>query len=186
LRITSDQIAFQVCCLSSWACSTPARSAPSDPVSTPSSTMSASATLEPSATPVAPTTSTTPASTTLAPAFAPPTPPPCFRERDKTKVHPLAVDLPLLDLQRATSIRVRRFRHELVDSWLPAQRDPAVAPLFNTRTQESFFRAQLLAQIALRAHQHLDLSSFCTAADAESEGHITYLQGLYSLMTFGG
>jgi hypothetical protein len=41
------------------------------------------------------------------------------------------------------------------------------------------------AQIALRAYQCLDLTAFCTAADAELEGHITYLPGLYSLLTFG-
>jgi hypothetical protein len=74
----------------------------------------------------------------------------------------------------------------LVDLWLPAQRDPVAAPLFSTRTQESFFRAQLLAQIALRAHVRLDLTAFRTATDTESEGHITYPPELYSLLTFGG
>jgi hypothetical protein len=82
--------------------------------------------------------------------------------------------------------RVRQFRHVPVDSWLLAQRDPAVAPLFSTRTQESFFRAQLFAQIALRAHRRLDLTDFCLAVGAESKGCITYLLGLYSLLTFGG
>jgi hypothetical protein len=148
--------------------------------------MLALANLKPSTTPVAPITSTTPASTAPAPASAPPIPPPCFRERDETKVHPLDVDLHLLDLWRATASRVRRFRHVPVDSWLPAQWDPAAALLFSTRTQESFFRAQLSAQIALRAHRCLNLSAFRTTAGAESEGHITYLLGLYSLLTFGG
>jgi hypothetical protein len=73
-----------------------------------------------------------------------------------------------------------------MDSWLPAQRDPTAAPLFRTRTQESFFRAQLFAQIALRAHQRLDLPTFILVVGAESEGHITYLPGLHSLLTFGG
>jgi hypothetical protein len=91
----------------------------------------------------------------------------------------------LLDLQWATAARVRQFRHVPVDSWLPAQRDPAAAPLFITRTQESF-RAQLSAQIVLRAHWRLDLSAFRSVAGVESEGHITYLSGLYSLLTFGG
>jgi hypothetical protein len=90
-------------------------------------------------------------------------------------VRPLAADPCLLDLQRATVAQVRRFRHVLVDSWLPAQRNPAVAPLFSTRTQESFFRAQLSAQIALRAHRLLDLPVFLSAAGAELEGHLSYL-----------
>jgi hypothetical protein len=46
--------------------------------------------------------------------------------------------------------------------------------------------AQLLAQIALRAHLRLDFTAFRTTADVESEGHSTYLPGLYSLLTFGG
>jgi hypothetical protein len=100
--------------------------------------MLAPTTLEPSTTSVVPTTSSTPASTAPASASAPPH----FRERDETEVRPIVADLRLLDLQRATTVRVRRFRHVPVDSWLPAQRDPAVAPLFSTRTQESF-RAQL-------------------------------------------
>jgi hypothetical protein len=101
-------------------------------------------------------------------------------------VHRLAADPHLLDHQRAIATRVRRFRHVPVDSWLPAHRDPTAAPLFSTRTQESFFRAQLLAQIALRAHLRLDLTVFRTTTNAELEGHITYLPGLYSLLTFGG
>jgi hypothetical protein len=64
--------------------------------------------------------------------------------------------------------------------------DPAVVPLFSTRTQESFFRAQLSAQIALRAHRLLDLPAFLSAAGAELEGHLSYLLGLLSLLTFGG
>jgi hypothetical protein len=70
-----------------------------------------------------------------------------------------------------------------MESWLPAQMDPAVVPLFSTRTQESFFRAQLIAQIALRAHQLLDLPTFLLAASADSDGHLTYLPGLLSLLT---
>jgi hypothetical protein len=73
-----------------------------------------------------------------------------------------------------------------VDTWLPAQRDLAVIPLFSTRTLESFYRAQLIAHISLRAHIRLDLSGFRTAVGSEVEGHITYLLGLYSLLTFGG
>ena len=68
------------------------------------------------------------------PTSAPPIPPPRFRERDKTELRLLVVDPHLLDLQRATVARVCRFRHVPVESWLPAQRDPADAPLFNTRT----------------------------------------------------
>jgi hypothetical protein len=60
-------------------------------------------------------------------------------------------------------------------SWLPAQRDPAATPLFSTRTQESFFRAQLTAQIALRAHRLLDLPAFLLAIGADSKGVLTYL-----------
>jgi hypothetical protein len=132
------------------------------------------------------TTSTTLASTALAPASALPIPPPRFRERDKTEVRPLAADPCLLDLQRATATRVRRFRHVPMDSWLPVQRDPTAAPLFSTRTQESFFRVQLSARIALRAHRLLDLPAFLSAAGAESEGHLSYLPCLLSLLTSGG
>lgn len=71
-------------------------------------------------------------------------------------------------------------------SWFPAQRDPAAAPLFSTRTQESFYRAQLIVQIALRAHQRLDLTAFRSTSGLEVEGHITYPPSLYSLLTFGG
>jgi hypothetical protein len=186
LRISSDKIAFRVSRLSSQTHSSAARSTPSDPVTTPPPSLPAPAALEPSATSAVTTSSTTPASTAPAPAFAPPIPPPRFQERDKTKVRPLAVDPRLLDLQRATAAMVCRFRHVPVHSWLPTQRDPVAAPLFSTRTQESFFRAQMSGQIALRAHWKLDLSAFCSVAGAESEGHITYLPGLYSLLTFGG
>jgi hypothetical protein len=113
-------------------------------------------------------------------------PPPRFREHDETEVRPLADDPQLLDLQRATTARVSRFKHVPLDSWLPAQRDPTAAPPFRTRTQESFFMAHLYAQVALRAHQRLDLTAFRSVSGAESKGHITYLPGLYSLLTFGG
>jgi hypothetical protein len=101
-------------------------------------------------------------------------------------VRPLAADPRLLDLQRATAARVRWFRHVPVESWLPAQRDLAAAPLFSTRTHESFFRAQLLAQIALRAHWLLDLPLFLSAVGSESEGHLSYLPGLLSLLISSG
>jgi hypothetical protein len=87
-------------------------------------------------------------------------------------VRPLVADTRLIDLQRATAARVRRFRHVLMESWLPAQRDPAAADLFSTRIQESFFRAQMSAQIALRAHRLSDLLAFLLAADADSEVHL--------------
>jgi hypothetical protein len=188
LRIASNQIAFRVRRLSSRARSTPARFDPSVLVTTTlaSSTMPAPAALEPSTTPTVPPASTTPASTAPAPSSAPPIPPPRFRDRNETEVCPLAVDPCLLVLQRATATRVRQFRHVPVESWLPTKRDPAVAPLFHTRTQESFYRAQLTTQIAPRIHRCLDLSSFRSIAGAESEGHITYLPGLYSLLSFGG
>jgi hypothetical protein len=172
LRIFSDQISFLVCRLSSWTRSSTARSTPSDRVSTPAPTSPAPASLEPSTTPTATTISTTPAST--APASTPPILPPRFRERDETEVQPLAVDPRLLDIQQSTAARVCRLRHVLVDSWFPAQRDPTVAPLFSTRSQESF-RGQLYAQIALRTHQRLDLTAFRSTVGAESEGDITYL-----------
>jgi hypothetical protein len=107
-------------------------------------------------------------------------------ERDETEVRPLDADSRLLDLQRATATQVRRLRHIPMDSWLPAQRDPTVASLFSTRTHESFFRAQLSAQIALRVQQLLDLPAFLSAVDTELEGHLSYLPGLLSLLTFGG
>jgi hypothetical protein len=98
----------------------------------------------------------------------------------------LAADSRLIDLQRATAARVRRFRHEPMESWLPAQRDPAAANLFSTRIQESFFQAQLSAQITLRAHRLLDLSAFLLAVGANSEAHLSYLPGLLSLLTTSG
>jgi hypothetical protein len=122
-------------------------------------------------------------STAPALASAPPIPPPRFREHDETEVQPLAADLRLLDLHRATAAQVHRFKHEPMDSWLPDQRDLAAAPLFNTRTQESFLRAQLSAQIAFRALRLLDLPAFLSAAGAKSEGHLSYLSGLLSLLT---
>jgi hypothetical protein len=73
-----------------------------------------------------------------------------------------------------------------VESWFLAQRDPSAAPLFSTRTQESFYLAQLIAQIALRAHCRLGLTVFCSVANSKVEGHITYLPNMYSLLTFGG
>jgi hypothetical protein len=137
-------------------------------------------------TPVAPsTTSTTPASTAPppAPVSAPPIPPARFWECDETEVRPLAADPRLFDLQRATAARVHRFRYVPMESWLPAQRDPAVVDLFSTRIQESFFRAQMSAQIAPRVHRLLDLPAFLLAAGADSEVHLSYLSGLLTLMT---
>jgi hypothetical protein len=101
-------------------------------------------------------------------------------------VRPLAADPRLFDLQRATAARVRRFRHVPVESWLPAQRDSAAADLFSTSIQESFFRAQMSAQIALRAHQLLDLPAFLLADGADSEVHLSYLPGLLTLLTTSG
>jgi hypothetical protein len=101
-------------------------------------------------------------------------------------VRPLAADPRLFDLQRATAARVRRFRYVPVESWLPAQRDLAAVDLFSTRTQESFFRAQMSAQIALRVHRLLDLPAFLLAAGADSEVHLTYLPGLLTLLTTSG
>jgi hypothetical protein len=43
-----------------------------------------------------------------------------------------------------------------------------------------------MAQIALRAHRLLDLPAFLLAASANSEGHLTYLPGLLSLLTTSG
>jgi hypothetical protein len=123
----SDQIAYRV------------RRLTSRPRSSTTTTASASTpppTLPAPVTPVAPsTTSTTPASTAPppAPVFAPPIPPARFRERDETEVRPLAADPRLFDLQRATAAWVRRFRYVPVESWLPAQRDPAAVDLFSTR-----------------------------------------------------
>jgi hypothetical protein len=101
-------------------------------------------------------------------------------------VRPLAVDPRLFDLQRATAAQVRRFRYVPVESWLSAQRDPAAADPFSTRIQESFYRAQLSAQIALRAHQLLDLPAFLLAVGAYSEVHLSYLPGLLTLLTTNG
>jgi hypothetical protein len=38
----------------------------------------------------------------------------------------------------------------------------------------------------LRAHQLLDLPAFLSATVAESEGHLSYMSGLLSLLTFSG
>jgi hypothetical protein len=78
LRISSNQIAFQVRRLASWSHSSTARSTPSDLVSTLPPTSPAPVALEPSTTPTATTTSTTPASTAPAHASTPPIPPPRF------------------------------------------------------------------------------------------------------------
>jgi hypothetical protein len=174
----SDQIAYRVRRLASRP-----RSYTHTTASTPPPTLPAPVT------PVAPsTTSTTPASTTPppAPVSAPPIPPARFRERDETEVRPLVADPRLFDLQRAIAARVRRFRYVPVESWLPAQRDPAAVDLFSTRIQESFFRAQMSAQIALRVHRLLDLPAFLLAAGADFEVHLTYLPGLLSLLTTNG
>jgi hypothetical protein len=171
----SDQIAYRVRRLASRTRS-----------STPTTTSTPPPTLLAPVTPAAPsTTSTTPASTAPppAPVSAPPIPPARFRERDETEVRPLAADPRLFDLQRATMARVRRFRYVPVESWLLAQRDPVAVDLFSTRIHESFFRAQMSAQVALRVHQLLDLPAFLLAASADSEVHLTYLSGLLSLLT---
>jgi hypothetical protein len=178
----SDQIAYRVRRLTSRP-----RSSTHTSASTPPPTLPAPVTpIAPSTSTAIPATSTTPASTAPpppAPASAPPVPPPRFRERDETEVRPLATDPRLFDLQRATAARVRRFRYVPVESWLPAQRDPAAGDLFSTRIQESFFRAQMSAQIALRVHRLLDLPAFLLAAGADSEAHLTYLPGLQTLLT---
>jgi hypothetical protein len=174
----SDQIAYRVRRLASRP-----RSSTHNTASTPPPTLPAPVTL------VAPsTTSTTPASTAPSPALvsAPPIPPARFRERDETEVRHLAVDPRLFDLQRATAARVRRFRYIPVESWLPAQRDPAAVDLFSTRIQESFFRAQMSAQIALRVHRLLDLPTFLLAAGADFEVHLSYLPGFLTLLTTSG
>jgi hypothetical protein len=176
----SDQIAYRV------------RRLASRPLSSSTTTTSASTpppTLPAPVTPVAPsTTSTTPASTAppLASVSAPPITPARFRECDETEVRPLAADPRLFDLQRATAARVHRFRYVPVESWLPAQRDPAAVDLFSTRIQESFFRAQMSAQIALQVHRLLDLPAFLLAAGADSEVHLSYLPGLLTLLTTSG
>jgi hypothetical protein len=119
LQISSNQIAYRVCRLVSRPRST-GPPTPSTTVSTPPPTSPALVAPEPSTTPVVSTTSTTPTSTALALASALPIPPPRFRERDEIEVRPLVVDPRLLDLQRATTSRVRRFTHVPMDSWLPA------------------------------------------------------------------
>jgi hypothetical protein len=185
LRISSDQIAYRV----RRHASRPRSSAPTTPstATTLPPTLPAPVTPTTSITSAIPTTSTTPASTApSAPLCAPPIPPARFRERDETEVRPLAADPRLFDLQRAIAARVCRFRYVPVESWLPAQRDPAAADPFSTRIQESFYRAQLLAQIALRAHRLLDLPTFLLAAGADSEVHLSYLSGLLALLTTSG
>jgi hypothetical protein len=184
LQIPSDQIAYRVRRLASR----PRSSAPTTPTTatTPPPTSPAPVTPAPSTTSAIPTTSTTPASTAPPPASAPPIPPARFRERDETEVRPLAADPRLFDLQRATTARVRRFRYVPVESWLPAHRDPAAADPFSIRIQESFYRAQLSAQIVLRAHRLLDLPAFLLAAGADSEVHLSYLPGLLTLLTTSG
>jgi hypothetical protein len=173
----SDQIVYRVRRLASW---------PRSSTTTTASASTPPPTLPAPITPVAPsTTSSTPASTAPppAPVSAPPIPPARFRERDETEVRPLAADPRLFDLQRATAAWVRRFRYVPMESLLPAQRDPAVFDLFSTRIQESFFRAQMSAQIALRVHRLLDLPAFLLATGADSEVHLTYLPGLLTLLT---
>jgi hypothetical protein len=184
LQIPSDQIAYRVRHLASR----PRSSAPTTPTTatTPPPTSPAPVTPAPSTTSAIPTTSTTQASTPPPPASAPPIPPARFRERDETEVRPLAADPRLFDLQRATAARVHRFRHVPMESWLPAQRDPVAADSFSTRIQESFYRAQLSAQIALRVHRLLDLPAFLLAAGADSEVHLSYLPGLLTLLTING
>jgi hypothetical protein len=121
----SDQIAYRVRRLASW---------PRSSTTTTASASTPPPTLLAPVTPFVPsTTSTTPASTAPppAPVSAPPIPPARFRERDETEVRPLAADPRLFDLQRATAARVRRFIYVPVESWLPAQRDPAAVDLFS-------------------------------------------------------
>jgi hypothetical protein len=139
----SDQIAYRVRRLASRP-----RSSIHTTTSTPPPTLPAPVTpVAPSTTTAIPATSTTAASTAPppAPTSAPPIPPPRFQERDETEVRPLAADPRLFDLQRAIAAQVRRFRYVPMESWLPAQRDPAAVDLFSTRIQESFFRAQMSA-----------------------------------------
>ena len=101
-------------------------------------------------------------------------------------MRPLAADPRLFDLQRAIAARVRRFRHVLVETWLPAQRDPVAVDLFSTRIQESLFRAQMSAQISLRVHWLFDLPAFLLVAGADSEVHLSYLPRLLTLLTTSG
>jgi hypothetical protein len=138
----SDQIAYCVCRLASRP-----RSSTHTTASTPPPTMPAPVTpVVPSTTTAIPATSTTPASTAPppAPASAPPVPPPRFRERDETEVQPLVADPRLFDLQRATAAQVRKFRYVPMESWLPAQRDPAAVDLFSTRIQSHFLELRCL------------------------------------------
>jgi hypothetical protein len=147
----SDQIAYRVHRLAS-------RPRSSTTASTPPPTLPAPVT------PAVPsTTSTTPASTAPPPApiSAPPNPPARFRERDETVVRPLAADPRLFDLQRATAARVRRFRYVLVESWLPAQRDPVVVDLFSTHIQESFFRVRCLHRLLCECTGFWTFLHFC-------------------------
>jgi hypothetical protein len=182
LQVPSDQIAYRVCRLASR----PRSSAPTTPTTTTTPpTSPAPVTPAPSTTSAIPTTSTTPASITLPPASAPPIQP-ARLERDETEVQPFAADPRLFDLQRATVARVRRFRYVPMESWLPKQREPAAADPFSTRIQESFYRAQLSTQIALRAHRLLDLPTFLLAAGADSEVHLSYLPGLLTRLTTSG
>jgi hypothetical protein len=184
LQISSDQIAYRVRCLASR----PRSSAPSTPATatTPPPTSPAPVAPEPSTTSAIPTTSTTPASTVPPPApiSAPPIPPARFRERDETEVRPLATDPCLINLQRATAARVRRFRQYpwslgyLLRGTL--QRQIFSTPEFRSR---SFFRAQMSAQIALRVHRLLDLSAFLLAPGADSEVHLSFLPGLLTLLS---
>jgi hypothetical protein len=73
-----------------------------------------------------------------------------------------------------------------METWLPTQRDPTTVDLFSTRIHESFFRAQMSAQIALRAHRLLDLLAFLLATGVDSEVHLSYLPGLLTLLTTSG
>jgi hypothetical protein len=186
LRISSDQIAYRIRRLASR----PRSSTPTTPATTttPPPTSPAPVTPVPSTTSVIPTTSTTLASTAPPPTpfLAPAIPPARFRERDETEVRPLAADPRLIDLSRAIAAWVRWFRHIPVETWLPAQRDPAAVDLFSTRIHESFFRAHMSAQIALRAHRLLDLPAFLLAAGADSEVHFSYLPRLLTLLTTSG
>jgi hypothetical protein len=185
LQIPSDQIAYRV----RRHASRPRSSAPTTPTTatTPPPISPALVTPVPSTTSAIPTSSTTPAYTApSAPLSAPPIPPARFWERDETEVRPLAADPRLFDLQRATAAQLRQFRYVPVESWLPAQRDPAAVDLFSTRIQESFFRAQMSAQIALRVHWLLDLPAFLLATGADSKVHLSYLPGLLTFLTTSG
>jgi hypothetical protein len=73
-----------------------------------------------------------------------------------------------------------------MEIWLPAQRDPAAVDLFSTRIQESFFRAQMSAQIALCVQRLLDLPTFLLVVGVDSEVHLSYMPGLLTLLTTSG